>query len=110
MEVTTKIIALGRPGARSVMIERSQYVEVFHFIISTFDSRNEISFPELVDLASKFTFEAAKSDPMWFLLKVKQDLQTRGILRIKFMGASPPVQMLRINRLALDRQRKHLFD
>jgi hypothetical protein len=71
------------------------------FIISTFEKRAEVSLTFLMLKAEEDHRLSPNENALWHLLKVKQDLEARGIIKIHFVGVAPKVQMLRINRKAL---------
>jgi hypothetical protein len=95
------ILTLNQNGTRGVILARDHYDCLRNFIISAFETKAEISFEELMDKAMRSNEVYSNENSMWYLLKVKSDLQARGILKVRFMGVSPRVQVLRINKRAL---------
>jgi hypothetical protein len=95
------ILTLNQNGKRGVVLAREQYDCLRDFIISTFESKTEITFEELMSKAIDRKDIYANENSMWYLLKVKTDLQARGILRVRFMGVSPRIQILKINKRVL---------
>jgi hypothetical protein len=94
-------LTLNQNGKRGVVLSRALYDYLRDFIISTFDSKAEITFEELVNKAMDRKDVYANENSMWYLLKVKADLQARGILRVRFVGVSPRIQVLKINKRVL---------
>lgn len=99
--VAERILTLNPDGTRGAILSRRYYDLMRNFIISAFDTTPEIAFDELVGRMRDFHSIEPYEKAVWHLLKVKQDLQARGILRVRFIGISPRQQMLRLNRKAL---------
>jgi hypothetical protein len=84
-------------------MSRRHYDAMREFIIASFGSASEVSFSEIVHLLSEDAFDLPVETALWYLIKVKQDLQVRGIVKVSFIGVSPRIQLLRLNRKALKR-------
>jgi hypothetical protein len=100
---TATILTLNPHGTRGVLIGRDHYDCMREFIISSFEDTAEISFNELIQRMSELNFNLPTETALWYLIKVKQDLQARGILKVSFVGAPPRIQILKLNRKALKR-------
>jgi hypothetical protein len=94
-------LTLDQNGKRGVVLAREQYDCLRDFIISAFDSKAEITFEELMNKAMDRKDVYVNENSMWHLLKVKADLQARGILKVRFLGVSPRIQVLKINKRVL---------
>jgi hypothetical protein len=99
--VAERIQTLNPDGTRGVVLSRKHYDLMRDFIISLFESAPEVSFTELVGQVTHHNVIVPRDNAVWHLLKVKADLQARGILRVRFVGFSPKQQLLRLNRKAL---------
>jgi hypothetical protein len=82
-------------------MNRRHYDAMREFIIASFGSASEVSFNEIVQLLSEDAFNLPVETALWYLIKVKQDMQVRGIVKVSFVGVSPRIQILRLNRKAL---------
>ena len=96
-----RIVTLNQNGTKGVVLSVKNYNIMRDFIVATFESRTEISFEYLMVKAGKFNAIYPIDSALWYLLKVKQDMEARGILKVRFIGVSPRIQMLKINRRAL---------
>jgi hypothetical protein len=94
-------MTLNPHGTRGVLLNRQHYEWFREFIVSSFEDTAEISFNELVDGITKSTLNLPPETALWYLIKVKQDLEARNIVKISFRAASPRHQILRLNRRAL---------
>jgi hypothetical protein len=81
-------------------MNRKHYEWMREFIISSFEETTEISFTRLVDDLSNTRLTLPQETALWYLIKVKQDLEARGILKISFITSSRH-QILKLNRRAL---------
>jgi hypothetical protein len=97
-----QVLTLTNNGSKGVVLKKKYYNIMRDFIIASFESRSQISFEFLMAKAAQFNAIYPIDNSMWYLLKVKQDMQARGILRVKFIGSPPRVQMLKINRKNLE--------
>mgnify|MGYP003577527027 CR=1 FL=1 len=95
------VITLNHKGARGIVLSKKYYNIMRDFIVATFESRSEISFEYLMLKAEKFNTIYPIDSFLWYLLKVKQDMEGKGILKVRFIGSTPRIQMLKINRRAL---------
>jgi hypothetical protein len=82
-------------------MSRRHYDAMREYIIASFGSASEISFSEIVHLLSEDAFNLPVETALWYLIKVKQDLQVRGVVKVSFVGVSPRIQIIRLNRKAL---------
>jgi hypothetical protein len=101
--VTERILTLNPDGSRGAILSRRYYDLMRNFIIAAFDGAPEIAFNELMGRMAQVHFIEPYEKAVWHLLKVKQDLQARGIIKVRFIGLSPKQQMLKLNRKALRR-------
>lgn len=99
--VPERIVTLNADGTRGSVLSKKYYERMREFIISAFDSAPEIAFTDLMAGMTQFHVIEPYENAVWHLLKVKQDLQARGILKVRFIGFSPKQQMLRLNRKAV---------
>ena len=88
-------------GKKGVLLPEQEYEEMKAFIISMVETRSEVSLAFLMHKAQEDQQMYPNGNALWHLLKVKQDLEARGIIKIRFIGVTPKVQMLRVNRKAL---------
>jgi hypothetical protein len=88
-------------GKKGPMLPEKEYEEMRRFIIDTFGTQTEVSLKCLMQRALENELVYPNENALWHLLKVKQDLEARGIIKIRFVGNTPKVQMLRINRKVL---------
>lgn len=94
------ITTLSYKGRRGVVLSTKDYDAMQDFILSSFGSQTQISFAFLMDNTVHFKFQQ-KETTMWQLIKVKEDLQARGVIKIKFVGTSPRIQVLVLNKRVL---------
>jgi hypothetical protein len=99
--VAGRVVTLNSNGTRGAVLSRKHYELMRNVIISIFDAVPEITFTDLVSRVTQGNFIEPHDSAMWHLLKVKQDLQARGILRVRFVGVAPKQQWLRLNRKAI---------
>jgi hypothetical protein len=59
------------------------YDQITGFIIQTLKSKKEITLLDLLNSAEKKTAWNLGDEMQWYLLKVKQDLEARKVIRIK---------------------------
>jgi hypothetical protein len=99
--MTLQVLRLGPYGQRKVMLPRECYIVMTKFIISAFESRSQISFEYLLHKAQCAGLTEQNGFSPWHLLMVKQDLETRRIIKIRFTIHHPKTQILCLNRRAL---------
>jgi hypothetical protein len=103
--MTLQVLRLGRYGQKKVAITQQKYETIKMAIVVVFESRSQVSFEYLLHLVLQSGLIEKDSTSLWYLLMVKQDLQEKGILRVKFIGR-PKIQMLWLNRRALKSQKQ----
>jgi hypothetical protein len=99
--LSEKIQALSPNGTRGVVLLKRDYEIMRDFIVSCFALASEIPFSVLMSKLESSELIEPNEHAIWYLLKVKLDLEARGIIKVKFIGFAPRIQMLRLNRRAL---------
>lgn len=99
--VDKKMLTLDPTGSRGVILEKERFEHLRDFIVSCFSKEAEISFNELMQKATTKGVISERDNSIWYFLKVKQHLQAKGVLRVKFLGRASRAQVLKLNRKAL---------
>jgi hypothetical protein len=103
LELSDRVVTLDPNGKKGAVLERTCYDRLKDFIISSFDTCPEVFFEKLVSNVGRCDLNFPYVNTLWCLLKVKQDLEARGVIKIRFVGIAPKRQLLKINRQALKR-------
>lgn len=86
------------PNSRSrTKISEHRYEIIKNFILNTLRSEKEISFGDLLTRAEDQQAKLLGSVTAWYVLKIKQDLEARKIIKVKRFTESR-VQIIRINK------------
>jgi hypothetical protein len=94
-QVPLKII-LSPHSRMTSKIRTDVYEQITTFIIQTLKRTKEITLVDLLKHAEESTCSNLGADMHWFLLKVKQDLEVRKVIRIKRdlrEGAIPTIRL-----------------
>lgn len=75
-----KILTLHPSGKKGVNILKRRYDIIKDYIIKTIESRKEITFDELSDLAVEKLSDTFDGKVMWYIVTVKLDLEARNII------------------------------
>lgn len=96
----------------TITIPEKIYVTVSEFILATVKREKEITLNALLTEAEEKLFEFMDSNLSWYVLKVKQDLEARKLIKIKRNLDRERTQTITLNKsraLAQGRARSHYF-
>ncbi|HEY8936005.1 MAG TPA: hypothetical protein VIM65_12325 [Cyclobacteriaceae bacterium] len=80
----------------SVRLSRDTYELIFNLITSTLQEKGEITVNQLLDYTLQDNAIKVKGDLGWLLLQVKQDLEARGIIKVKLGIGTQRIQKIKL--------------
>ena len=75
-----KILTLHPAGKKGVNILRRRYDTISSFLLDTVETKGEITYQELNDLAEEELTASFDGKISWYVVTIKLDLEARGIL------------------------------
>lgn len=85
-------------GRKTVTISTQVYESVSDFILSMLKETGEITFTSLLEQASQNASLPVEGDMSWSFLKVKRDLEARGIIKVSIGLGPKRIQMISLNK------------
>lgn len=102
-----QVQTLNQDGKKGALLSKRRYDVIRDFILQAFGSRSQLSFEYLMHQAQESELLRSDGISMWHLLQVKNDLQARGVIKVKFVNGVPKIQMIYINKVE-SRKRKEI--
>lgn len=85
-------------GRKTVTISTQVYESVSEFILSTLRETGEVTFTSLLERASQNVTLKVGGDMSWSFLKVKRDLEARGVIKVSIGLGPKRVQVISLNK------------
>jgi hypothetical protein len=93
-----QVQTISESGRKGAVLSKKRYDAIRDFILKAFESRSQLSFEYLINLAEESGLLHSDGISMWHLLQVKKDLQARRVIRVKFIHGTPKLQMMHLNK------------
>jgi hypothetical protein len=87
---------VNKKNRRPVHLSRETYESIFNLITSTLNEKGEITVNQLLDYTLQDKSIKIKGDLGWLLLQVKQDLEARGIIKVRLGIGMHRVQKIKL--------------
>lgn len=81
-----------------VYISRLHYDLLSEFILSTLADKEDVPLPELLEQATRQFYDFSPGDLPWHFLRVKYDLEVKGLIATKIERQPHRTQLLRIKK------------
>ncbi len=84
-----------------VYISKSHYDLLSGFILSTLEEKEDVALPQLLEEAARQFYDFSPGDLPWHFLRVKYDLEAKGLIATKIERQPHLTQVLRIRKRSM---------